>query len=282
MTRLTRMIPVIFGLGAALPVPAVSDVNVSGDGLEDLAAAVARFRGTGHADVASYRVTVRLPDDPEGASMPLQELWRAPSELALRAAKPGTPRAIVRGLAIYLEPMYVARVSLLGADLAASVGRMRASCRVASSVGTGGRSVAVTFPAEPDSALPAELADLAQLDARLDDHGRITRLDLETREGDTIALDCDYDAARSYPQPDLVRWTLPNGELVEIRTSYAMRGDRALPESRHLVFPSRYDPGETEEIYVEYEDWDLGVEIRDELLHSADAFRYDANGLTGD
>jgi hypothetical protein len=250
------------------------------DGLDELAAAVARFRGTGYEDVTSYRATLRLPDDPEDESVPLLELWRAPSSLALRAAEPDAPRAVVRGLAIYLEPLYVARASLLGADLAASVDRLRATCAVENTGGGGGREISVRFGPQPDEQLPVELRDLARLDARLDARDRLAGLSLVTREGDSIALECDYGDG-ALPQPDVVRWSLPGDELVVIRTTYAPHDGRALPARRSIVFPSRYDPGRTEEIRVQYENWDLEPDLDDGAFRSPDAFRYDANGLVG-
>jgi hypothetical protein len=267
---------------AAVLAGSVSGAAPSSDGLEELARAVARFRGVGHEDVSSYRVLVRLPDDPEGEASPLLEMWRAPSDLAVQAAEPGVPRAVVRGLAMYLEPLYVARASLLGTDLEASVRRLRETCTV-SSVAEGAQArVKIAFPAAPDPELPVELADLARLDALLDGDARLVTLQLETREGDRIGLTCEYGGKAFLTQPSRARWTLPNDEFVEIRTAFRSRAGRMLPESRSISFPSRYAPGETEEIRVRYEKWELDAALDDASFTSPGAFRYDADGLVGE
>ncbi|MGQ0721672.1 MAG: hypothetical protein ACT4PE_08885 [Candidatus Eiseniibacteriota bacterium] len=256
--------------------------SASPDGLDELARAVARFRGVGHADVESYRVVLELPDDPEGEPTPLVEIWLAPADLGLSAAQPGTSRAIVRGLALYLEPLYVARASLLGADLEGSVERLRATCEVRASSEGAGRRVIVEFPAEPVEGLPGELADLARIDVLLDRGGRISSMALATREGDRIDLECTYDGPASLSQPTRARWTLPGDDLVEIRTEFRSRSGRMLPRERVISFPSRYAPGETEEIRVRYRDWELGVELGASSFAAPDVFRYDGDGLVDD
>jgi hypothetical protein len=231
----------------------------------------------GYADVATYRVTLLLPEDEDEETAPLEELWRAPADLALRAAEPGTPRAILRGLAIYLEPLYVARASFLASDLARSADVLRERCEVA--VADGGASLCIVFPEDPDPAIPEELGDLARLEATLDESGRVTRLALATRENDRVELRCEYAGDPGAPQPTAVHWLLPNDESVEITTQFAYEGDRLLPARRTVVFPSRYDPGASEEIVVAYVDWRLNARVADEDLRARDAFRYDANGL---
>jgi hypothetical protein len=261
---------------------AATAAPAAGDGLDALVQAVARFRGVGHEDVASYRVLVELPDDPEGEPTPLVEMWRAPADLGLRAADSGTSRAIVRGLALYLEPLYVARASLLGADLEASVERLRASCAVRVSPEEGGRRVTVDFPAEPLEDVAKELADLARVDVLLDRGGRILTMQVETRDGDRIALECSYDGPPSLSQPTLARWRLPGDDLVEILTEFRASAGRLLPISRVISFPSRYAPGETEEIRVRYENWELGVALDEASFAAADVFRFDGDGLVDD
>ncbi|HMB67833.1 MAG TPA: hypothetical protein VKU85_00930, partial [bacterium] len=120
------------------------------------------------------------------------------------------------------------------------------------------------------------------LEASLDEQDRVTRLALATREGDEVELRCEYAADPRAPQPQVVHWLLPNDERVEIRTVFVNSGDRVLPARRTVVFPSRYDPGGTEEIVVAYEDWELNAPLSDEELQAKNAFRYDANGLVQD
>jgi hypothetical protein len=247
------------------------------DGLDRLADAVARLRGVGYPDVASYRVTLLLPEDEDEETVPLQELWRAPAKLALRPAEPGTSRAVVRGLAIYLEPLFVARASFLASDLAGAADALRERCGIAED--EGGAAIRVTFPAAADEAIPEELRDLAWLEAALDEAGRVRRLALATREGDEVELRCEYPGGSRAPQPRAVHWALPNDEHVEIATEYEADGDRVLPSRRTVTFPSRYDPGSTEQIVVAYRDWRLNAPVSDEDLRASDAFRYDANGL---
>jgi hypothetical protein len=209
--------------------------------------------------------------------VPLCELWRAPADLALRAADEGASRPVVRGLAIYLEPLFVARASFLGSDLSESADRLRASCDIHET--DGGAGVRVAFPVEPDSTVPEGFRDLAWLEAALDEHDRVTLLALSTRDGDEVELRCEYAADPRAPQPQAVHWLLPNDERVEIATVFVNAGDRVLPARRTVVFPSRYDPGGTEEIVVAYEDWELNAPVGDDDLRAKDAFRYDANGL---
>lgn len=257
----------------AAPRPAAAD------GLDELARAVSRFRGVGYADITSYRALVRLPDDPEGEAVTLREIWRAPADLALRAAEPGTPTAIVRGMAIYLEPLYVARASLLGADLEANLEHMRQTCRVERRAEKPA-TIEVEFPAAPDEALSRELRDLSRLTAGIDRQGRLERLELWTRDGERVLMECTYESGdHPYPQPSRVDWSLPNGERVEIRTSYRAERGRILPARRDVVFPSRYDPGQTEELRVSYDEWELGVDLPDGVFEAPDSFRYDENGL---
>jgi hypothetical protein len=137
----------------------------------------------------------------------------------------------------------------------------------------------VRFPSAPDESIPEELRDLAWLEAALDDAERVTRLALATRGGEEVELRCEYPGGSRAPQPRAVHWRLPNDERVEIATEYEAAGDRVLPSRRTVTFPSRYDPGSTEEIVVAYRDWRLNAPVADEDLRAPDAFRYDANGL---
>ncbi|MGH2569623.1 MAG: hypothetical protein ACRDGR_00265, partial [bacterium] len=153
-------------LSLAMFLPASS---ASADALDDLVRAVEKFRGIGHEDVRSYRVELRIPEEGE-ESVPLEEIWRAPGELVLRAALPGTPVAVVRSLALYLEPIYVARASLLDADLGAHLEQLRKDATVEAMPEATGTRVVVRFPDDPDAAGLEALADVAMLSAELDAH----------------------------------------------------------------------------------------------------------------
>jgi hypothetical protein len=245
--------------------------------LDDLVDGVLRLQGLGHTDVKSYRVPVILPEDPGGEVIPLVEEWHAPADLVVRAAEPRTPKAMVRSLAIYLEPLYVAQASLLGADLESGRKSMRSTCRVeAEGRRGGGKQVSVIFPQTADPQLPEELADLARVDAELDAHGRLIALSVRTREADSLSFRCEY-AGPEVPQPRRASWTLGRGDSVEVSTTFREVGGRWLPDTRRIVFPSRYAPGEREELFVRYGEWELGVAPRGD--GTAPSFRYDSRGV---
>jgi hypothetical protein len=266
-------------LSLALFLPATS---ANADALDDLARAVEKFRGIGHEDVRSYRVELRIPEEGE-ESVPLEEIWREPGELVLRGALPATPVAIVRSLALYLEPIYVARASLLDADLGAHVERLRQSAVVEAKSETTGTRVVVRFPDDPEAAGLEALADVAMLSAELDGHARLRRLEVGLREEkQPLILECEFRGGAERPQPDVALWTLPNGDRVEIRTEFREQGARSVPASRLVLFPSRYDPGEREEILVRYGAYAINVEIPAAALEGPGSFRYDANGLVSD
>jgi len=273
------MIRIAIALSAALVL--VNPSPVTADSLDDLARAVQRFRGVGHEDVWSYRVPLEIPDESE-ETVPLEELWRKPRELSLRAARPGTPLAIVRSLALYLEPLYVARASLLDADLGGHVERLREAAAVESrSLGERNR-IAVRFPEDPQTRGLEAFQDVARLEADVDPGARLHRLELQLRgEKAPLVLECEYGEG-GRPQPELAVWTLPNGDRVEVRTEFRGEGGRSLPASRLVIFPSRYDPGEQEEILVRYGTYAVNVELPDDLLSGPGAFRYDADGLVDD
>ena len=107
------------------------------------------------------------------------------------------------------------------------------------------------------------------------------RLELSLREEKApLVLECEFPAGAL--QPERAVWTLPNGDRVEIRTEFRRQGERTVPASRLVVFPSRYDPGEREEILVHYGTYAFDAEIPAELLTAPDSFRYDADGLVSD
>jgi hypothetical protein len=250
-----------------------------GDALSDLAHAVEKFRGIGHEGITSYRVDLRIPDEGEEESIPLEEIWQSPRDLVLRAATPETPTAMVRSLALYLEPLYVARTSLLDADLGAHVEHLRENTVVEAETTATGTRIVLQFPDDPEATLET-FRDVARLAAEIDGQGRMRRLELALREEeDPLTLECEFDPAHERPQPDLAVWTLPSREQVQIRTMFRDEGGRSLPASRYVVFPSRYDPGEREEILVHYGAYVINAEIPADLLTDPGSFRYDVNGL---
>jgi len=116
-----------WSLACSISVGAHDAAHASVGALEALAASLQRLRGVGSADVSSYRVRVDV-EDAEEETAPLLETWRAPADLTVRAWDSSTPTAIVRSLALYLEPLYVARSSLLGTHrLRATAGAQRNS-----------------------------------------------------------------------------------------------------------------------------------------------------------
>jgi hypothetical protein len=252
--------------------------------VDDLVAAIADFRGLGTADVSSYRVELRLPDDGEDVAT-LVETWASPARLSVRAASPGTPVAVVRGLALFLEPLFVTRTSIFSADLEGSVERLRADLDVTEAplAEEGTRKITVVLPDPPPDDLPELLRDLARLEGTLDGEGRLAALSVQLRserETEEMTMRCEW--AEGEPQPRRAVWTLPNSDRVEIETTYRSEGGRVVPAMRRVTFPSRYDPGETEEIRVVYGRYDLDPLIEEGEWTAHGTFRYDANGLVDD
>jgi hypothetical protein len=287
MTTRRRAAPTAAMLRAALLAGAqaalLAATPTHADPLDDLRRAVLAFRGIGHEDVAAYRTEIRLPDEGEEDSIPLVEVWRAPTGYGVRAATKA-PAAAVRSWAIFLEPLYVARSSLLDADLETGAARLREVAKVEERAERDGRVVRVAMPAAPDSQLPGFLRDVSLLEGRLDARGRLRALRLELRAakgrpGETLDLECSWQD-RAAPQPSTCAWTLPGGGRVRVTTEFRNEHGRRVPGRRRVVFPSRYDPGETEEIRIEYGPYDLAPPP--DLLDAAGTFRYDANGLVRD
>lgn len=263
-------------LAAAAPGASRADV------VDELREAILPFRGIGHADVRAYRVPLTLPQDDEDR-VPLVELWRAPADYGLRAS--GTaPAAVVRSWAIFLEPLYVARASLLDGDLERGAARLRQVAKTESRPGADGRTLRLELPAEPDSALPDLLRDVTVLEATLDARGRLAGFRLDLRgagghSGETLRLACEWTDARA-PQPATCTWTLPDGGTVNVTTTFRDEAGRRVPGSRHVTFPSRYDPGESEEIRIDYGSYELNPPA--DPLEGKGTFRFDENGLVSD
>jgi len=261
--------------------------GANADAIDELADAVARFRGIGARSVDAYVVPLELPDEDAEDATPLLEAWRAPAELVLAGGDPAVPRAVVRSWALFLEPMFVARTSLLGMDLDAGAERLRATAELAHGpAADGGTLIELGLGAASDPALPDMLQDVARLAAELDAAGRVRSLEVALRSQtrgvtDRIALTCTYDAADG-DLPGLAEWTLPDGQLVRVSTSFRTQAGIRVPHERDITFPSRWDPGETEEIHVRYGEYAFGRGTVDERLHGTEPFRYDANGLVGD
>jgi hypothetical protein len=223
----------VLGLGALLAASAAG-----ADSLDDLRSAVLAFRGIGLRDVAAYRTTFRLPDDERPGEVRLEELWRAPSTYAIRSAD-GAPAAVIRSYAIFLEPLYVARASILDADLDTGAERLRAVAHVESVPGKGGaRTVRVTLPAQADSS-----SDFCAT-------SRGWRA-ISARTGSWASTRSWRDAGRAPETPDpcargrmrrrrtlALQWTLPGGV---VRVSTAFRNERAVECREPHVRPSRYD-----------------------------------------
>jgi hypothetical protein len=254
------------------------------DALDVLAQAVAGFRGLGHPDVVAYRVPLSLPDEEDDEPVALEELWRADGDLVIRAADPRTPGALVRSLALYLEPLYVARSALIDLDLAAAVTRLRETATITVAEVDAGTQIEVRLAAGPDPELPEYFRDVTGLAARLDGAGRLVMFRLDLRgEAEPLRLSCRYgDASSASCQPTVASWTLPSGEPVEIRNTFRDVDGRALPAVREIVFPSRYDPAETERIEVRYGAYELNGPLAEELFAGPGAFRYDLNGLVSE
>ena len=272
-------------LACSISVGAHDAAHASVGALDALAASLQRLRGVGSADVSSYRVRVDV-EDAEEETAALLETWRAPADLTLRAWDSSTPTAIVRSLALYLEPLYVARSSLLDAELTDYAQQLERSATVQSSErSAGGRIVRVSIPDDATD-LPEVFHDVRELRAEIDERGRLLLLDLtlrEQRQGETeLALQCTYTA--DDPQPGLVKWSLPSGEEVRVATEFRDEAGHWLPSARTIVFPSRFDPGEKEEIRIRYGAYELNpaVAVSDHELAASHAFRYDEDGLRAD
>jgi hypothetical protein len=278
---------VALGVPAAVANGSSATDDETRDAFDRLIGALERFRGIGDPTVSRFRVELRLPDEEEEAP-PLLELWRFPDVLALRAADPKTPRAVVRGLALYLEPLYVARSSFLRADLREASEVVRTVAEIRTEPGPTGETVFVRFPTPADERLPVALRDVRLLSARLDELGRLASLDVDLRAAGVdggpgrLGLLCTPSKDPRDPQPSYVRWTLPDERTVEIRTGFRDEGGRRVPANRDLVFPSRYAPGETEEILVEYGEYDFTSAIDDSVLADPGTFRFDESGLVGE
>ncbi|MBZ0269424.1 hypothetical protein K8I85_14815 [bacterium] len=276
----------VVGLSAiAFADPLADPVVAFADPLRDLVSAVARFRGIGDAEVRAYTVPFTLPDE-EDESIVLLEAWRAPSELALGAKRQGVPRAVVRSWALFLEPMFVTRTSLLGMDLEAGAGRLREIAAIAATPAGDGTDITITIPGQGDAALPELLRDVSALRATVDARGRIHRLAVDLRATgagapENITLACTY-AERDGDLPGLAEWSLGDGRVVRVETLFRTEAGRRVPHERYIVFPSRYDPGETEEIRVRYGVYDFGAAHAADVLARPELLRFDVNGLIGE
>jgi len=263
--------------GAMLLLAALSSPSWA-DPIDELAAALEMFRGLGIAGVESYRVPIRLPHDDSPQKIKLEEVWRHPSELVIRA-RDSAPAAVVRSFALYLEPVYVARTAVIELDWK-TLGEGVRSSVVTTAAGKHGseRSIVIEMPPDPNI-VPATVRDVFRIDALLDGKGRLSVLDIVMRDEGTIHLECEYDAKGRYPQPILASWTLPTGEQVEVRTKYRREGGKYVPSTRQVIFPSRFDPEETEEILVEYGEYELNAEIPEQVWNAPGSYRYGADGL---
>ncbi len=261
-------------LAAVLPPPALADP------VDELAAALDRVRGLGRSSVSSYRVPLTLPDDESAHGVALEECWRAPSTLVIRARDASAPGAVVRSLALYLEPLYVARTAILDLEWTSIGENVRAVASMSAEARKGGRAITVDLPEGEPSDLPPSLQDVDRIEAALDGSGRLLGLEVLLRDDQgTVRVECDYDARGSATQPVEARWTLPSGDEVVVRTKYRREGGVVVPSVRQVTFPSRFDPKETEEILVEYGAYELNAGVSDSLATSRGSFRYDANGL---
>lgn len=272
-------------LAAWIPAALLAAGAAHADPLDDLRAAVASFRGVGYAEVAAYSAAFRLPEEDPEEAVRLEELWRAPGDFAVRAAERAAP-AVVRSYAIFLEPLYVARSAILDTDLDQGMQRIREIGSIAAVPASGGaRTIRITLPASKDAQLPGFLRDVTSIEAALDARGRLSRLRLEfpagasRRAADSLEVTCEWGDARAR-QPSRCLWRLPDGGEVRVETTFRDEGKRRVPAIRHVVFPSRYDPGETEEIRIEYEKyrWDAPAAS----FAAAGTFRYGPEGLRTD
>jgi hypothetical protein len=270
--------PALFAAIVVAAIPAASWA----DPIDELAEALNTFRGLGIEGVESYRVSIRLPQDDSPNPVQLEEIWRRPSELIIRAKDAKSPPAVVRSVALYLEPVYVARTAVVELDWKTMGDWVRSSV-VVNAGGKHGSERSILIDMPPDmSKLPATLQDVSKIEALLDGKSRLSTLDIVLREEGTIHLACEYDSKGKYNQPIVAIWTLPSGEKVEVRTKYRRESGKNVPSTRQVIFPSRFDPQETEEILVEYGKYVFNPEIPEEVWKAPGSFRYDANGLVSE
>ncbi len=247
-----------------------------------LVEACARFEGVGDPEVVAYRVPVTLPEEPE-ETVALEEIWRAGEDLAIRGSDATTPAALVRSLALYLEPFYVARSVLVRLDLRDVADRLREVGRITARTDSAGTWIALELPAETEPPLPALCRELERLEARIDEDGRLVTLELTLREGhETIELLASYDDRAALTQPPEFRWVLPGGGAVVVHSTFRHEQSRWLPAEREIVFPSRFDPAETERILIRYGRYDLNDDVPANIFSERRVFRYDSDGLISD
>jgi hypothetical protein len=269
-----------------LSVLAVSLAVVAGPARADefarLVEACERFEGVGDPEVFAYRVPLTLPDEPE-ETVALEEIWCAREDLAIRGSDPATPAAMVRSLALYLEPFYVARSVLVRLDLRDVASRLREIARITAGTDSAGTWIVIELPAETEPPLPDLCRELERLEGRVDEEGRLATLELTLREGhETIELVASYDDGAALTQPPEFHWELPGGEVVEVRSTFRREQGRWLPAEREIVFPSRFDPAETERILVRYGHYDLNDDVPANIFSERRVFRYDSDGLISD
>src|SRR4030095_1374245 len=118
-------------------------------GIDELAEALERFRGLGIEGVESYRVPIRLPQDDSPNQVQLEEIWRRPSELVIRGKDQHAPAAVVRTVALYLEPVYVARTAVVELDWKSMGDEVRSSV-VVSAGGKHGSERAILLEMSPE------------------------------------------------------------------------------------------------------------------------------------
>jgi len=181
------------------------------DPIDELADALNMFRGLGIVGVESYRVAIRLPQDDSPNQVQLEEIWRRPSDLVIRGKDEHAPAAVVRSVALYLEPVYVARTAVVELDWKSMGDEVRSSV-VVSAGGRHGAERSILIEMPPDmSDLPATLQDISKIEALLDGKGRLSALDIVFRKEGTVQLQCEYDSKGKYNQPIVASWTLPSG-----------------------------------------------------------------------
>lgn len=269
-------------LGLALVAWLFGASAVAAEPLHELVTALERFRGLGDPAVSAYAVELRIPSE-EDEVAPLTETWEAPARMALRARHTSTPVAIVRGLALFLEPLYVTRTSIFSLDFEEALGPFQKELGLTAENRDSGRWITLDVPEVLPADFPEELADLRRLVCRVDDRGRLVELSLTIRSGaveERMKLFAVW--GQDQPQPRRVEWALPGGEVVEIETTFRPDAGRVVPASRLVKFPSRYDPGEREEIFVEYGEYDFAPAIAPDFWTERGTFRFDENGLVDD
>lgn len=256
-------------------------LQASNDPLLDLARGLEKFRGLGLATIQSYRVPLSTPQEKGQPDAPsLVEIWRAPSTIALRAQKPSTPGALVRGQALYLEPLYVARTGVVDLDWSNLAESVRARVQATSKRVDGQQEIRITFASNDSPDLPESLRDIERIEARLDARQRLIRLRVGLREGGgEIAATCRYDERQSKLQPVEAKWTLPDGQLVTMSAGYRREGKFSVPSWRRVEFPSRFDPKESEIIEVHYGTYEINPSLTEGDWSGAGAFRFTSAGL---